>query len=157
MLEKMEAVIEEFERLSMDAGRVQRETLQRILEENGGTEYLSRWGLNGRSDPQSYKACVPVVTHSDIEPYIRRIAEGDNSPIITAKPITAISLSSGTTQGKPKYLPFNDELVQNTMQIYNTSFAFRNRYYHNLIGEIALKYVIFRQILILQMDFKICL
>ncbi|XP_057805790.1 jasmonoyl--L-amino acid synthetase JAR6-like [Salvia miltiorrhiza] len=138
MLEKMqervdmEAVMEEFESLTMDAGRVQRETLQRILEENGGCEYLSRLGLNGRTDPQSFKACVPIVTHADIEPYIRRIADddgGDNSSIITAKPIPAISLSSGTTQGKPKYLPFNDELVENTMQIYKTSFAFRNREY----------------------------
>lgn len=138
MLEKMqervdmEAVIEEFEWLSMDAGRIQRETLKKILEENGETEYLSKWGLNGRTDPESYKACVPIVTHKEIEPYIRRIADGENdenSSIITRKPIPAISLSSGTTQGKPKYLPFNHDLVENTMQIYKTSFAFRNREY----------------------------
>lgn len=104
MLDKMqervdddvEATIEEFETLSMEAGRFQRETLRKILEQNGGTEYLSQWGLNGRTDPETFKACVPIVTHSDIEPYIRRIAlgeEGDcNSSIITSKPITAISL-----------------------------------------------------------------
>lgn len=125
----LEAVIEEFERLSMDAGRVQRETLKKILEENGETEYLSKWGVNGRCDPESYKGCVPIVTHNDIEPYIRRIANGDTSSIITKKPIPAISLSSGTTQGKPKYLPFNHDLVQDTMQVYKTSFAFRNREY----------------------------
>lgn len=100
MLEKMqervelEGVMEEFEMLSMDAGRVQRETLKKILEENGETEYLSKWGLNGRSDPESYKACVPIVTHKEIEPYIRRIADGDASSIITTKPIPAISLRS---------------------------------------------------------------
>lgn len=38
------------------------------------------------------------------------------------------SCSSGTTQGKPKYVPWNDELFETTMQIYETSFAFRNRY-----------------------------
>lgn len=43
--------------------------------------------------------------------------------------------SSGTTQGKPKYLPFNHDLVGNTMQVYKTSFAFRNRYSFNLIFE----------------------
>lgn len=100
MLEKMlervelEGVMEEFEMLSMDAGRVQRETLKKILEENGETEYLSKWGLNGRSDPESYKTCVPIVTHKEIEPYIRRIADGDASSIITTKPIPAISLRS---------------------------------------------------------------
>ncbi|KAF8379665.1 hypothetical protein HHK36_029109 [Tetracentron sinense] len=132
MLEKMEEfnvekVIEEFDSLTKDAGRVQKETLQKILEENAGAEYLQKLGLNGRTDPESFKACVPLVTHQDLEPYIQRIADGDASPILTGKPIATISLSSGTTQGKPKFVPFNDELVESTMQIYRTSFAFRNR------------------------------
>ncbi|KAA8516148.1 hypothetical protein F0562_019327 [Nyssa sinensis] len=132
MLEKMdkfdpEEIIEEFEASTMDAERVQRETLQKILEENGGAEYLRKWGLNGRTDPESFKACVPLVTHNDLESYIERIIDGDDSPILTGKPITTISLSSGTTQGKPKFVPFNDELMQSTMQIFKTSFAFRNR------------------------------
>jgi GH3 auxin-responsive promoter len=36
--------------------------------------------------------------------------------------------SSGTTQGKPKYVLFNEELVHDTMQVYRVSYAFRNRY-----------------------------
>ncbi|KAF5953125.1 hypothetical protein HYC85_011069 [Camellia sinensis] len=133
MLEKMdknfdpEDIIEEFEMLTRDAEKIQRETLQKILEENGRTEYLQKWGLNGRTDPESFKACVPLVTHKDLETYIHRIADGDASPILTEKPITTISLSSGTTQGKPKFVPFNDELMDSTMQIFETSFAFRNR------------------------------
>ncbi|KAI8027839.1 Jasmonoyl--L-amino acid synthetase JAR6 [Camellia lanceoleosa] len=133
MLEKMdknfdpEDIIEEFEMLTKDAEKIQRETLQKILKENGRTEYLQKWGLNGRTDPESFKACVPLVTHKDLETYIHRIADGDTSPILTEKPITTISLSSGTTQGKPKFVPFNDELMDSTMQIFETSFAFRNR------------------------------
>ncbi|CAL5339105.1 unnamed protein product [Camellia sinensis] len=133
MLEKMdtkfdpEEVIEEFEMLTNDAERVQKETLPKILEENGSTEYLKKWGLNGRTDHESFKAFVPLVTHKDLEPYIQRMVDGDTSPILTGKPITTISLSSGTTQGKPKFVPFNNELMESTMQIYKTSFAFRNR------------------------------
>nr|GMC49362.1 jasmonic acid-amido synthetase JAR1-like isoform X1 [Ipomoea batatas] len=41
-----ENVIEQFEALTMDAGRVQEETLRRILEDNNETEYLRKWGLN---------------------------------------------------------------------------------------------------------------
>ncbi|KAF8380096.1 hypothetical protein HHK36_027566 [Tetracentron sinense] len=123
----LKKVIEEFETLTKDAGRVQRETLQKILEENGEAEYLQKWGLNGRTDVESFKACVPLASHKDLETYIQRIADGDASPILTGKPITTISLSSGTTQGKPKYVPFNEELVKTTMQIFQTSFAFRNR------------------------------
>ncbi|KAM6600265.1 hypothetical protein CsatA_019874 [Cannabis sativa] len=132
MLEKMEEfngdiVIDEFEALTADPERVQRETLKQILEENESAEYLQNSGLNGRTDPESYKSCVPIVTHKELEPYIMRIADGETSPILTGKPITTISLSSGTTQGKPKFVPFNDELMDSTMQIYRTSFAFRNR------------------------------
>ncbi|KAH0722197.1 hypothetical protein KY285_006340 [Solanum tuberosum] len=122
-----EQVIEDFEVLTKNAGRIQEETLEKILEENGGTEYLKQWGLNGRTDVETFKACVPIVSHNDLEPYIQRIADGDLSPVLTGKPIETISLSSGTTQGKPKFVPFNDELMDSTMQIFKTSFAFRNR------------------------------
>lgn len=89
---KIEGVIEEFEALTKDAGRVQRETLRRILEENGKAEYLQNLGLGGRADPETFKACVPLVTHKDLEPYIQRIVDGDASPILTGKPVTSISL-----------------------------------------------------------------
>ncbi|XP_073311772.1 jasmonoyl--L-amino acid synthetase JAR6-like isoform X2 [Primulina huaijiensis] len=124
-----EVVIEEFEDLSNDAGKVQREALKKILEENGEAEYLCQWGLDARTDPESFIACVPLVNHNDLEPYIQRIADGETASILTGKPITTISLSSGTTQGKPKFVPFNDELMESTSQIYKTSFAFRNREY----------------------------
>ncbi|KAG0484566.1 hypothetical protein HPP92_008645 [Vanilla planifolia] len=125
-----ERVIEEFEALTKDATRVQRETLQRILRDNGEAEYLQKLGLGGRTDPLSFKSCVPLVTHQDLEPYIQRIADGDASQVLTGRPITSISLSSGTTEGKPKFVPFNEELVQCTMQTYRTSFAFRNSIVH---------------------------
>ncbi|KAM7276764.1 hypothetical protein ACFE04_018630 [Oxalis oulophora] len=122
-------VIEDFESISKNAGKVQIETLKRILEQNSSAEYLLAQGLDGKTDPESFKACVPVVTHKDLEPYIQRIIDGDTKPILTTKPITTISLSSGTTHGKPKFIPFNDELMENTLQIYRTSFAYRNREY----------------------------
>jgi jasmonic acid-amino synthetase len=88
----MEKVIEEFEALSKDAQRVQRETLKQILEDNASAEYLLNLGLNGRSDHESFKACVPLVTHKDLESYINRIIDGDVSPILTTKPISMISI-----------------------------------------------------------------
>uniref|UniRef100_A0A0R0FKJ1 GH3 middle domain-containing protein n=1 Tax=Glycine max TaxID=3847 RepID=A0A0R0FKJ1_SOYBN len=132
MLEKVEEfnierVMEEFERVTKDAERIQKETLKRILEDNASAEYLLNLGLNGRTDPESFKAFVPLVTHKDLEPYINRILDGDFSSVLTGKPITTMSLSSGTTQGKPKYVPWNDKLFDTTLQIYHTSFAFRNR------------------------------
>ncbi|XP_028955070.1 jasmonoyl--L-amino acid synthetase JAR4-like isoform X2 [Malus sylvestris] len=145
MLEKvdefdMEKIIEDFEAMTKDAERVQRKTLKKILEENGSVEYLQGFGLNGRTDPESFKACVPLVTHQDVDPYIQRIADGDSSPILTGKPVPTFSLSSGTTQGRPKSVPFNDELMETTMQIFQTSFAFRNREYPIANGK-ALQFI----------------
>ncbi|CAA6665890.1 unnamed protein product [Spirodela intermedia] len=70
-----DAVIDEFEALTKDRSGVSAEP-----------------GTGGRTDPESFKACVPLVSHPDLDSYIRRIAAGD----------------SGTTQGKPRYVPFND-------------------------------------------------
>ena len=87
-----EEVIAEFDRLTRNAATVQRETLRRILDENAAVEYLQRHGLAGRTDPDTFRACVPLATHANIEPYIARIADGDTSAVLTAKPITSISL-----------------------------------------------------------------
>ncbi|GAB4844570.1 Jasmonoyl--L-amino acid synthetase jar4 [Ancistrocladus abbreviatus] len=145
MLQKMEQVdidriIEDFEDMTRNAERVQKETLKKILEQNGQAEYLQKLGLNGRTDVESFKSCVPLVTHQDLEPYIQRITDGDASPILTGKPITTISLSSGTSQGKPKFLPFTDELFESTMEIYRTSYAFRNREFPITNGK-ALQFI----------------
>ncbi|XP_066316064.1 jasmonoyl--L-amino acid synthetase GH3.3-like [Miscanthus floridulus] len=136
----VEKVIAEFERLTRDAAAVQRETLQRILAGKAAAEYLRRLGLAGRTGPDSFRACVPLATHADLEPYIVRIAgEGDTaSHVLTDTPVTSISLSSGTTQGKRKYLPFNDNIFKLTMHAYRTSFAFRNRYQQERLHIAAL-------------------
>ncbi|CAL4980913.1 unnamed protein product [Urochloa decumbens] len=136
-----EEAINEFEVLTRDAERVQQDTLKRILELNANAEYLKHFGLNGRTDVQSYKSCIPLCVHSDLEPYIQRIADGDSSPLLTGEPITSLSLSSGTTQGKPKFVPFTDELLENTLQISQTSYAFRNREYPIGKGKKALQFV----------------
>ncbi|CAL0318067.1 unnamed protein product [Lupinus luteus] len=123
-------VIEEFEAITKDAERVQRETLKSILEENASAEYLLQFGLNGKTDPESFKACVPLATHEDLLPYIDRILGGEKSSILTAKPITRMALSSGTTKGKSKYIPWNQSSIMETSKhIFHTAFAFRNREY----------------------------
>jgi jasmonic acid-amino synthetase len=87
-------VIERFEEMTRNPKRVQRETLRKILEENKDAEYLRKFGLEGRTDEESFKMCVPLCTHQDVEPYIRRIADGDGDSlaILTGKSITSLSL-----------------------------------------------------------------
>lgn len=87
-----EETVDEFEMLTRDAGRVQQDTLKKILEVNADAEYLKHFGLGGRTDAESFKSCIPLCVHSDVEPYIQRIADGDSSPVLTGKPITSLSL-----------------------------------------------------------------
>ncbi|KAJ9556055.1 hypothetical protein OSB04_010669 [Centaurea solstitialis] len=130
-----EQVIEEFEALTKDAKRVQTETLKKILEENCEAEYLKKWGVDGNTNPEAYSSFVPLVTHKDLEPYIQKIADGASYPVLTGIPITTLTLSSGTTQGKRKFVPFNDKLMETTMQVLRTSFAFRNSQIQGILIE----------------------
>ncbi|CAA7016865.1 unnamed protein product [Microthlaspi erraticum] len=135
MLEKVESfnmnrVIDEFDEMTRNAAQVQRQTLKEILEKNKAAIYLQNCGLNGNATTDTeaaFKANVPLVTDADLEPYIKRMVDGDTSPILTGHPVPAISLSSGTSQGRPKFVPFTDELMENTLQLFRTAFAFRNR------------------------------
>ncbi|CAK9862846.1 unnamed protein product [Sphagnum jensenii] len=88
-----------------DVGLIQRMKLQEILSHNGNVEYLQRHGLNGRTDAASFKKCVPVVSYADMQPDILRLVNGETAPILTADPISEFSLSSGTTDGKSKFIP----------------------------------------------------
>jgi auxin responsive GH3 family protein/jasmonic acid-amino synthetase len=87
-----EEIIDEFELLTRDARRVQQDTLRKILELNGHAEYLNRFNLGTRTDSKSFKSCIPLCVHSDIESYIQRIADGDDSLVLTGKPITSLSV-----------------------------------------------------------------
>jgi len=88
----LEKVVEEFERLTKDAENVQKKTLKKILEENASAEYLKSLGLNGRTDLESFKVCIPLVIYKDLETYINRMVDGDVSPILSEKPITIFSI-----------------------------------------------------------------
>ncbi|XP_068660350.1 jasmonoyl--L-amino acid synthetase JAR4-like [Aristolochia californica] len=126
-MEEFVASIEDFEAQTKDADRVQRETLEKILEENDETEYLKRFGLNGRRDEETFRKCVPLASHQDFQPYIQRIADGDYSPILAAKPFTTLSWSTGTTGGKPKLVPFNDALSRSFTRQWTTALAYAVR------------------------------
>jgi auxin responsive GH3 family protein len=93
-------IIDWFEGIAENAGPVQTQTLKRILEINRDTVYLRKWLGNDLKvqdlEPEvveaMYTSLVPLASHADLEPYIQRIADGDDSPLLTAEPITMLSL-----------------------------------------------------------------
>ncbi|XP_062151065.1 indole-3-acetic acid-amido synthetase GH3.10 [Alnus glutinosa] len=129
-------IIDWFENLSENAGKVQTQTLRRILELNHGVQYLQKWlrdiniqEMDACSLESLFTSMVPLASHADFEPYIQRIADGDTGPLLTQQPMATLSLSSGTTEGRQKYVPFTRHSAQTTLQILRLAAAYRSRVY----------------------------
>lgn len=94
-----EEIISWFEEISEHAARVQTQTLQQIIQLNLGVEYLKCWlgdlkiqDMDPCALESLYTSSVPLASHSDFEPYIQSIADGDPSPLLTQEQITTLSL-----------------------------------------------------------------
>ncbi|KAH7293633.1 hypothetical protein KP509_28G034400 [Ceratopteris richardii] len=140
---RVESIIASFEAETKNAAAVQSRVLEEILSRNAHTEYLyDRCGLQGRTDPLSFKERVPLITHSDIKPYFDRIADGDQRPILTADPVTRLSLSSGTTSdGKQKLLILYKEILEASGYISRIAAAYRERAFPTNRGGMFLELV----------------
>lgn len=114
--------LKELERLTTKAGEVQEEILRKILEQNWDTEYLKKYlgdlSLSSKSVFQ-FKSRVPAILYKDIRPYIVRIANGEDSSLITAHPIIEMLCSSGTSAGEPKLMPSIAEDLDRRTFVYN--------------------------------------
>ncbi|CAA0835978.1 Probable indole-3-acetic acid-amido synthetase GH3.1 [Striga hermonthica] len=54
---------------------------------------------------------IQETTRKADEPLIKRIADGDRSPILCAQPISTFLISSGTSSGEPKLIPSNKDML----------------------------------------------
>ncbi|CAI9759272.1 unnamed protein product [Fraxinus pennsylvanica] len=129
-------IISWFEDVSENAFRVQTQTLRRILKLNFNVEYLKKWigevnveDVEDRALESLYTSLVPLASHADFEPYVQRIVDGEKAPLITEEPITTLSLSSGTTECRQKYVPFTRHSSKTTLQIFKLAAAYRSRIY----------------------------
>jgi hypothetical protein len=84
---KGEAALKEIERLTEKADEVQKNILKEILTRNRETEYLNKY-MKGSKDVLEFKRNVPVITYMGVRPFIQRIANGEDSSLITGHPIT---------------------------------------------------------------------
>ncbi|KAL0720145.1 hypothetical protein Bca4012_034744 [Brassica carinata] len=128
---KGENALKELERITSKAAEVQDNILCGILERNKGTQYLSKY-MKGSKDVMEFKRCVPVITYKDVCPYIQRIANGEDSSLITGHPITEILCSSGTSGGEPKLMPTISEDLDRRTFVYNLITPIVNKYLEGL-------------------------
>nr|KAJ0217652.1 hypothetical protein LSAT_V11C300117920 [Lactuca sativa] len=141
-------MIDWFEGVAKNAGKVQMEILKMILEMNHGVEYLEKWlgdidvdKMDAEALQSIYTSMVPLASHADLEPYIQRIADGETCPLLTQQPITTLSLSSGTTEGRQKYVPFTSHSSKTTLQIFKLAAAYRSRVYPTREGGKILEFI----------------
>ncbi|KAK1352263.1 Indole-3-acetic acid-amido synthetase GH3.6 [Heracleum sosnowskyi] len=128
MKEKEKKALEFIEHVTTNADVVQKQVLAEILTRNAGVEYLQRHGLGGRTDTNSFKKLVPVITYEDIQPDINRIANGDKSPILCSHPISEFLTSSGTSGGERKLIPTIEEELDRKEFFYSLLMPIMNKY-----------------------------
>ncbi|XP_010556087.1 PREDICTED: 4-substituted benzoates-glutamate ligase GH3.12-like [Tarenaya hassleriana] len=117
-LSDMDTGMEVLDNLTRNVRQVQDDILQGILTRNMETEYLRRF-IHGGLDKELFKKNVPIVSYEDVQPYIERVANGEPSDIISARPITGFLLSSGTSGGAQKMMPWNNKYLDNLTFIYD--------------------------------------
>lgn len=83
---KGEEALKELDRLTLKADEVQEKLLKEIITRNGDTEYLNKY-LRGSKDVSTFRNLVPVIGYSGIKPYIQRIANGEDSSLISGHTI----------------------------------------------------------------------
>ncbi|CAA0816264.1 Indole-3-acetic acid-amido synthetase GH3.6 [Striga hermonthica] len=111
--------LEYIEDVTKNADEVQERVLSEILSRNADVEYLRRYGLDGRTDRDTFKKTLPVVAYDDILPDINRIANGDTSPILCSQPISEFLTSSGTSAGERKMMPTIEEEMGRRSLLYS--------------------------------------
>ncbi|OWM81221.1 hypothetical protein CDL15_Pgr007252 [Punica granatum] len=117
--EKNRKALEFIEDVTSRPDEVQGRVLSEILSRNAHVGYLRRHNLEGRTDRESFKRLIPVITYEDIQPDISRIANGDKSPVLCSHPISEFLTSSGTSGGERKLMPTIEEELDRRSLLYS--------------------------------------
>ncbi|EOX99581.1 GH3 family - like 7 [Theobroma cacao] len=123
------------EDLTINADQFQQKVLEEILKQNAGTEYLKRF-LDGQADKELFKKKVPITTYDGIKPYIERIVvNGEPADILLAEPVTAITLSSGTSRGQAKMMPLTNKQLDQLTYCRSLAMSAANKFVDGLLEE----------------------
>jgi len=97
-----------FRRATSNVEAVQRRLLNTYLSRNASTEFGRAHDFSRLSSWEDYSARVPIGTYDDFQPWIERIAQGEDN-VLTAEKIDLLEPSSGSS-GAEKWVPYNRTL-----------------------------------------------
>jgi len=92
----------------------QQAVLLEILRQNADTEYGRRCGFAAIRSATEYQSAVPLAEYGDLEPYIQRIAAGEQG-VLTAEPVLLLEPTSGSSAAS-KLIPYTKGLKRQFQQ-----------------------------------------
>lgn len=90
---------------------VQEELLGELLSKGKDTVFGEKHSFKKIDNIQDYRQGVPVNEYEDLEPYIKRIKEGEQNVLWNTE-IKWFAKSSGTTNHKSKFIPVSKEALE---------------------------------------------
>ena len=90
---------------------VQREELDILLQQASRTEIGVKYGFGDRMTYAQFRERVPLHSYEDLRPQIMRMVRGEKDVLWRGK-ATRFAQSSGTSDGKSKYIPISDESLK---------------------------------------------
>lgn len=90
------------------AGAVQEKILLNLLEKNQTSSFGRRYNFKDIKSVKDYQRMVPLSSYNDYEPYMNRIAGGEQN-VLTTEPVLMFELSSGSAAAS-KYIPYTQSL-----------------------------------------------
>ena len=88
--------------------RAQEKILASFLRNNAGSAYGRKYDYASIASVEEFQKRVPLVTYEDLEPWIRRITEGEHG-VLTSEPVLMLEKTSGSS-GAAKYIPYTASL-----------------------------------------------
>ncbi len=97
-----------FRRASRCPRRAQEKILSTFLRNNAGSAYGRKYDYASIDSVEEFQKRVPLATYEELEPWIRRIMEGEQG-VLTSEPVLMLEKTSGSS-GPSKYIPYTASL-----------------------------------------------
>jgi hypothetical protein len=111
-----------FVRKTKRTAQVQEQFLRSLLRAHQNTEVGRKYRLREIKTVDQFRQRIPILPYSAYEPYIERIARGEQN-ILTPDPVVYLNLTSGST-GKQKMIPVTRRSQRVSQRINQVSIGF---------------------------------
>jgi hypothetical protein len=100
----LQAMLQPWHNAVANPAQAQEKVLRSLLDIYAQTGYGEQHNATRVKDIDSYRQSFPVVTYSDIKPFIQRVMAGDVRLLLNEEPV-GWAITRGTTGDEPKFIP----------------------------------------------------